>query len=88
MHRVDLGLAPLDVLIPTISSLADTLKRLLWIQVHGTVHKNWTTISTIVNLLPSSVDLFLSGSFVRAGHGITHSPLPRIQLQDGMELKL
>jgi len=70
-----------------ISSLARILKRLLWIQLHGTVHKTWTTISTIFNILPNLVDLSPSGSFVRADRGNAYSPLPRIQLSDDMELE-
>ena len=84
---VDLSLTPLNVFISIISSFSGTLKRLLWIQVHDTDHKTWTTVSTIVNLLPNLVDLFLSGSFFRADCRTTYSPLPRIQLPDDMELE-
>ena len=87
VYRVDLGIAPLDVLIPVISSFAGTLKQLLWIQAHDTAHKTWTTISTIVNLLPNLVDLFLSGDIDDAGPGIACPPLPRIQLPDDLELE-
>ena len=86
VYRVDLGVAPLELLIPIFSSFAGTLRRLLWIQMADTVHKTWTTISAIVNLFPNLLDLILSGDSVSDGHGITCPPLPRIRFPDDVEL--
>ena len=87
VHRIDLNLVPLDVLIPIISSFARTLRQLLWTQEHDTAHRTWKTISTIANLLPNLVDLLLSDYSYYDSHGIAYPPLPRISLSRDLELE-
>ena len=50
----------LDILVIIISSFADSLQRLLWIQQRHPVCETWTATSTPFNLLPNLKDLLLS----------------------------
>lgn len=52
MNDINLHLASLEVLIPIVASFASTLKRFLWTHEHGAERGIWTTICTLVDLLP------------------------------------
>ena len=59
LRRIDLSHTSLGVLVPIISSFANTLKRLQWTQGAAT-HETWESINIIANLLPDLVYVHLS----------------------------